>query len=875
MSSEVYRDAWGIPHLRADSARDLAFAQGRNAAADRVWQLETERHRAQGSTAAFLGAEAVPWDRFARQARLADTARRCHARLDAETADWVGAYAAGVNAGLPEGARQAPEFAAAGLAPGRWEPWTPLAVWLSTHILFAGFPAKLWRYEAARRIGADAVAAFATDGAGTAGSNGWLVAADRTATGAALLAGDPHRFIEAPGVYQQIRLACPEFDVIGLAVPGVPGIAHFGHTGQVAWSITNAMADYQDLYRERLRRDRDGDGDRVQALGPTGWEPATAHTETILVAAADPVTVEIIETARGPVVIGGPDDVGGDGEDFGDGVSLRCPVRVDGDIGFGALLPLLRARSVEDVDRAFNSWVEPVNVVLAADTRGGSLHRTAGRVPVRHPDNGRYSVPAWRTEYAWRGDCAPLPRAEVRDGLAVMANARGLAAPLGVEFAAPHRERRIQRLLAASAAWTAGDMAAIHRDTHLGSAAALLDHLAALDPAEPSAARLRARLLRWDRRMAADSTDAASYAVLRAAVVRRLADHPALAALADLPPYPALFRPWLALLPRVAYALETLLTGGPVPAGDRRAIVRAALAEAAGEVAAEGGTRTWGRLHRLAPWQALPAAEPEEWPGLAGDHDCVLSTSSVPGLTHHSLRGPAARYVWDLADRENSRWIVPFGASGVPGSAHHRDQLPYWLSGDLVPVVTDWARLTRENPTVSTDSATAPVDIRFVPVDPAQDIDLIHAWVTEERARFWGMGDASRARVHEIYAYLDSLSTHHAYLVRRDGQPVALFQTYQPEADPIGECYDARPGDIGVHMLIGPAKTREPGFTKGLLDALFAFIAADPGCRRVVAEPDARNTAAIDRLSRYGFALGPQAELPDKRAQFMFLDLTG
>ncbi|MEU7738828.1 penicillin acylase family protein, partial [Streptomyces griseus] len=29
--------------------------------------------------------------------------------------------------------------------------------------------------------------------------------------------------------YQQIRLACPEFDVVGLAVPGVPGIAHFGH----------------------------------------------------------------------------------------------------------------------------------------------------------------------------------------------------------------------------------------------------------------------------------------------------------------------------------------------------------------------------------------------------------------------------------------------------------------------------------------------------------------------------------------------------------------------------------------------------------------------------------------------------------------------
>ncbi|MGK5643610.1 penicillin acylase family protein, partial [Streptomyces sp. URMC 126] len=77
-----------------------------------------------------------------------------------------------------------------------------------------------------------------------------------------------------------IRLACPEFDVVGLAVPGVPGIAHFGHTGRVAWAITNAMADYQDLYRERLRR-TGPDGERVEALGPDGWRPAERHVETI------------------------------------------------------------------------------------------------------------------------------------------------------------------------------------------------------------------------------------------------------------------------------------------------------------------------------------------------------------------------------------------------------------------------------------------------------------------------------------------------------------------------------------------------------------------------------------------------------------------
>ncbi|MFE4614539.1 penicillin acylase family protein [Streptomyces sp. NPDC056747] len=689
MSIEVYRDAWGVPHLRATDPEELAFAQGRVTARDRAWQLEVERHRAQGTTAAFLGAAELGWDAFARRARLADTARRCLERLDATdapTAAWVRAYVDGVNDGLAEGARRAPEFAETGLAPGRWEPWTPLAVWLSTHILFAGFPTKLWREQVATRLGEEWTELFATDGPGTAGSNGWVVSGERTAGGAALVAGDPHRFIEAPGVYQQIRLACPAYDVVGLAVPGVPGIAHFGHTGSVAWAITNAMADYQDLYRERLRR---LPGGGVEALGPDGWRPAAAHTETIEVTGGEPVVIEVIETDRGPVIIGAD---GEPGSSTWEAVSLRYPPRVTGELGFGTLPGLLRARTVADVDAALDGWVEPVNVVQAADTRGGLLHRVAGHVPVRDRANSLRLVPAWEPAHDWEPAPAPLPRAEVR-GHAVMANARGLAAPLGVEFAPPHRAARIDELLGASAEWTPETTTTVHTDTDNPSAARLLAAVRqAAEGLSPAASAVRERLLGWDRRMAAESTDAGLYAAVRGAVVRRLAGHEAFTALREPAPYPELFRPWLALGPRVAYALETLLTAGPVPAGDVDRIVREALEE----VGAGDPPAAWGVTHRLAPWQALPDADDAQWPGLAGDHDCVLSTSSVPGWTDRSARASAARYVWDLADRERSRWIVPFGASGVPGDPHHRDQLPLWLRGELAPVTTDWNRLTAE-----------------------------------------------------------------------------------------------------------------------------------------------------------------------------------
>lgn len=164
-------------------------------------------------------------------------------------------------------------------------------------------------------------------------------------------------------------------------------------------------------------------------------------------------------------------------------------------------------------------------------------------------------------------------------------------------------------------------------------------------------------------------------------------------------------------------------------------------------------------------------------------------------------------------------------------------------------------------------------EVSIRPVDPDRDVVVIHDWVTRERSRFWGMRDASRERVREIYAYLDSLTTHHAYLLHRDGRPVALFQTYEPAADPVGRCYDVRPGDFGIHLLIGPPDGGpEPGFTGVLLDVFLAFVLADPTRLRIVAEPDARNARAIDRLVRAGFVPGPEIDLPEKRARLLFLD---
>ncbi|OFI36789.1 siderophore biosynthesis protein [Arthrobacter sp. SW1] len=161
--------------------------------------------------------------------------------------------------------------------------------------------------------------------------------------------------------------------------------------------------------------------------------------------------------------------------------------------------------------------------------------------------------------------------------------------------------------------------------------------------------------------------------------------------------------------------------------------------------------------------------------------------------------------------------------------------------------------------------------VRIVPLRPEEDIELIYGWVKEERARFWGMLEHSRETVLEIYQFLDSLETHHAFLALLDGKPVALFQTYEPLHDPVSEAYPARAEDFGMHLLLAPAQQPVPKFTPRLVSVLLRYMFADPAIDRVVVEPDARNEKAIRRLRTTCFELGPTIQLAEKEAQLAFL----
>ncbi len=687
MTAHARRDARGIPHLWADDVLELAHLQGHQTALDRAWPMEYQRWRMEGRTAEYQGAAGLDWDRFARQVRLEQTAHECYLGLDAATRAWVDAYVDGVNEGMPLGLPGAQELHLLGLGsyaenPRPWEPWTPLGIFWAIHLLFGSFPSKLFNASIADRLGAEWLPLFAAEGETGSGSNAWVVGGDRTATGKPLLAGDPHRTIDLPSCYQQIGLACPEFDVVGFSFPGVPGVQHFAHAGSVAWGITNAMADYQDLTLERLER---SPGGRLRALGLQGWEPVEESVESVAVRDEPDVSVPVVVTARGPVVTGLE---AASAPKAPPTYSLRTPTQVGRDLGFAAFLPLLRSRTVDDVSAALSLWVEPVNSALVADTAGRMRHLVVGRVPQRHPDNQWLPVPAWDARHVWEPGWATGPVTEV-DDVMVSANDRSSGGGFGVDYASPFRANRIRELIDHSPALTVDDCAAISVDT-LNGQAQLMQELVEAAEVSGAIAVVREQLLAWNGHSDAESEGAALFAAWRHHLVRWFARHPALASLHEATGHSSLFAGPLDVTVQVGVGWPSLARGAGTRGVDVADGVRWALEATAGDALRRRRPNhlQWGVSHTLEPLHAL-----EPRPGLprvvaspSGDRGCVLAAGSTPGVSDACTVGPVARYVWDLSDRSASRWVVPFGSSAQSANAHFADQLDAWVAGRLYPV---------------------------------------------------------------------------------------------------------------------------------------------------------------------------------------------
>ncbi|MFG2624714.1 GNAT family N-acetyltransferase [Streptomyces sp. NPDC048473] len=152
------------------------------------------------------------------------------------------------------------------------------------------------------------------------------------------------------------------------------------------------------------------------------------------------------------------------------------------------------------------------------------------------------------------------------------------------------------------------------------------------------------------------------------------------------------------------------------------------------------------------------------------------------------------------------------------------------------------------------------------PLDPLADAELVHGWVTHPKASFWLMGDAKLQDVEREYMAIAAHPHHDAFIGLHNGEPAFLMERYDPTEVELKGLHEAEPGDIGMHFLVAPTDTPLHGFTLGVITAVMEALFADPSVRRVVVEPDVRNSAVHALNKAVGFEVLGEIAKPEKNA---------
>jgi penicillin amidase len=707
----VVRDRFAVPHIYASNRRDLARAQGYVHAQDRLLQMELVRRVAFGRLSELAGARTLELDRLVRKMRLRWMAEREADACDAATGELLDAYCQGVNEFLSLG----PIPLELRLARARVEPWSRGDVFapgaLLALTLSGNWESEIERARVAARVGEERARRLDPAYPGSApvivpsplledsereqrllrgrlgsdaASNSWVVAGSRTASGKPILANDPHLTLVIPGVWHVQHLVWDEGAAAGVTLPGVPLVV-LGRNERVAWGMTTALVDTQDLFVERLHPD-----DRYRYEVDGAWVDAEIVREEIGVRGREePVVEEVVVTRHGPIVVG-PE--AGERE----ALALRWSAHAAGETA-RSLLDLMLAATVDDADRALDRFAAAPHNVVLADVDGTIGYRLAGGpIPVRTRGAGLVPAPGWDSRHEWQGSIPQQELPRLRDparGHIVTANNRvvgdGYEYFLGAEYLSGYRAERIETLLDGLDVVGVEDCRAIQLD-QLSLPGLALTGIArgfsSDDPLEQAALDL---LVGWDGKLAAESGGGAVFGVL----IEKLVE----AAYAEVGYVPSALtaRARPTILAALASGDDSFFADGRTWDG----VFRAALAAAVRELGPDRRRWRWGRLHELRfrhPLDRLPIVGRFLTRGpyaAGGDMDTVFLTSEIRERGAAMSVGPSMRAVFDLADPDESFVTAPPGQSGHVASAHYDDLVEPWRAGELVPLAMSRERV--------------------------------------------------------------------------------------------------------------------------------------------------------------------------------------
>ena len=735
---EIVIDRWGVAHIYAASSNDAFFAQGFNAARDRLWQIDLWRRRGLGLLAEVFGPEYIERDRAARLFLFRGDMRQEWLAYGSDTKRVTTSFVAGINAYVDlvraEPELLPPEFVQFDYLPGYWQPEDVARI--RSHGLFQNAREEVARARTIRDFGpevedlrkvrepyvplsvpdgldldaipddvldvyelattypdfADPSRVPSSAAVQMEGSNNWVLAGRVTDTGRSILANDPHRALTLPSLRYLVHLIAPSFNVIGGGEPALPGIS-IGHNGSMAFGMTLFSVDQEDLYVYELDPDRP-----TRYRYADGWEEMRLVRQHVPVRGADKVVVDLAFTRHGPVIRSTATHV----------FAVRAAWLEPGMAPYLGSMDYMRAGEVESFTAAMNRWGAPAENQIYADLHGNVGWKAAGLAPRRPNWDGTLPVPG-DGRYEWDGylDADELPGIEnPHSGFFASANEMNLPGdqPLHEtvthDWYAPDRKHRIDEVLASGSVRSVEAAAALQNDVMSLPARrvlAIADKLG-LDPETPGLVLL----LDWSGDLVGDSAAAALFevwhrrhlrpALLELAVAQLVPADRVRQAVARIIPEESLLADSRVLLSLVEEPGDRL---GPDPDRALRDVMagslRAAHADCISLLGPDESAWRWGDLHVSVLPHPMGLVEPTGEPvrvgpvPRAGSGDTVCDTAYDASFVQTG--GSTFRVVLDVGEWDNSLALNSPGQSGDPRSPHFRDLVDQWAGGKYFPLL--------------------------------------------------------------------------------------------------------------------------------------------------------------------------------------------
>lgn len=730
---KVLRDAYGVPHILAQNEHDLFFAQGYVHAQDRLWQMDLERRAALGRLSEVLGSATLKYDRLFRTAGLARIADSIEAALHPESRRILQAYADGVNSFIESHRGKYPiEFDMLNYQPEPWRVSHSLALMrLAAWELNLAWYVDLMLGELVRRLGEEkAKQVFPTypenapvvvpkewsvrnvpmaaldlwrlerefraeyGFSGThIGSNAWVVGPKRSVTGRAMLANDPHLAYTVPARWYEIHLNGGSYDVAGVSLPGAPLVV-IGHTKDIAWGMTNVMADDADFFVEKqdtLRPER--------YLYREQWRVFDVTVDTIVVKDSLPDIITIRSSVHGPIVNGIHPRAG---EQSSPPIALRWTGQDVSD-EFYALSIINRAKDWNEFLGGVRNFTVPGQNFLYADADGNIGYHAGVRLPMRSAQNPSLPVPGWTGEYDWKGF---VPFEELPwlfnppEGFIASANNKLVdnSYPYHISnlWEPPSRIERIQKMLADYGQCTPGDFKSMQMDTYSCFARDIVpfilhayDSSAVPSPVVETALR---HFRNWHFLEFRDDVTTTIFQVFMTHLLRNTFEDEM---------GPELYRDYI-FMANIPYRVITSLlqhdnaawfdnvTTATVETRDD--IIRKSLEDALAELQSTKGpdmkSWRWGDLHTLtlkhlfglrAPLGAVFNIGPFR---MGGSGTTVNNAEYNEAHPYDVILGPSTRQIVDFGNLDAALSVLPTGNSGQVLHEHYNDQTQLFLNGE-------------------------------------------------------------------------------------------------------------------------------------------------------------------------------------------------